>query len=156
MSKYFYKDDKYYPIPEAPLYICSNDSFASETLKRASEGFTKDVCIVPCFSGEEAQAVEDYVRSRKDQKYIRLNLEPPRGSSGVRFSLLLGWQSQAMAYTDKGNREVIVSEHYKRARMLSDEELEALAAVPGQARHSCESCYFCIAKMELSWRRDEE
>lgn len=96
MSTYFDSDEEVFkPIPEAPYYALSNDSFMS------GWGFAKDkinTCVVPCQSWEELRGMIEYMESRSDQKYIRYSVNKPRAKAHVLYSLV-GWVETA---TNKG------------------------------------------------------
>ena len=70
MATYYDSSDQtFHPIPKARCYVLSNDSFMS------GWGGAKgkiNTCVVPCDSWEQAKAVERYVRTRSDQKRIRI------------------------------------------------------------------------------------
>ena len=95
MSYYFNSTEgKYYFIPDAPYYVLSNDSFMS------GWGHAKDsinTCVVPCETYEQAEKVEEYARSRNDQKYIRIVTNKPRKKDHVLYSLVPGWIKMAKA-----------------------------------------------------------
>ena len=82
-------EDTHKPIPKAPFYVLSNDSFMSGW---GGANGKINTCVVPCESYEEAIKVEGYVRSRSDQKYIRINMTPPRAKDHVIYSLLSIWK----------------------------------------------------------------
>ena len=91
MAKYFDSSDNIYrPIPKAQWYVLSNDNFMS------GWGSAKGVntCVVPCASLEEAEQVERYVRTRDEQKYVRI-VKTVRAKQGVMYSLVLGWIERA-------------------------------------------------------------
>ena len=78
----------YRSIPDAPYYVLSNDSFMS------GWGCAKNktnTCVVPCKSMDQAMAVERYIESRGDQKYIRVVYNKPRSKHHVIYSLLTEW-----------------------------------------------------------------
>ena len=142
---------EYHQMPAAPLYVVSNDAFMSELGKMAGKG-KKNVCVVPVYSQQEANAVYNYVETRSEQKYLRLNCNPPRDRDGVLYALLLGWVGRALEREHRGNREAIVAEHFERAARLTDKELREFHQVSVNARHECEVCYFCICGIEASFR----
>jgi hypothetical protein len=79
-------------IPDAPLYVLSNDTFMSGW-GPARERI--NVCVVPVASDEEAKLVEAYMESRDDQRYIRRAHSRPR-ARGRLLSLLLAWRENAL------------------------------------------------------------
>lgn len=93
MAKYYSsKDEKMHDIPKAPVYVLSNDSFLSGWGPASG---TINTCVVPCLDWSEAVKVEDYLRSRGDQKRVRIVCNPPRTKKHVLYSLVTGWRKQA-------------------------------------------------------------
>ena len=79
-------------IPDAPLYVLSNDGFLSGWGKSAG---AINVCVVPCASMDEVNEVIRYIESRSDQKYIRYTINKPR-ERGRLLSLLTSWRKCAL------------------------------------------------------------
>jgi hypothetical protein len=80
------------PIPNAPYYVLSNDRFFSHSPFAPNQ---INVCVVPCNSMTEARAIERYIRSREDQKYIRIVEHKPRARGRI-LTLLLSWRYNAL------------------------------------------------------------
>jgi hypothetical protein len=79
-------------IPEAAAYVVSTDSFMSNWGR--AEGRT-NVCVVPCESAKQAEEVAQYVRSRSEQKRVRIVTTKPRSSSRRLLSLIPAWVDRA-------------------------------------------------------------
>ena len=69
-------------IPNAPWYVCCNDSFMSGW--GHARGLTNTL-ILPCFSYAEALAVAEYAESRSEQKYVRINMHKPRLNNDTHY-----------------------------------------------------------------------
>lgn len=74
-------------IPDAPLYVLSNDRFMSNWAHTETEGKINTI-ILPCQSWEQADHVASYAETRHDQQRIRIVINKPRLRSGVVYSLL--------------------------------------------------------------------
>ncbi len=95
MAQYFDSNtESYIEIPKSPYYVLSNDSFMSGWGHARGKINT---CIVPCETYNIALKVVEYIESRNDQKYIRLNTTPPRSKSHVIYSLQLGWLNRTVS-----------------------------------------------------------
>ncbi len=94
-------------IPDAPIYVLSNDTFMSYW----GESINKiNTCVVPCASLEEANAVIRYIESRSDQKYIRLAQNKPQPRHR-KLSLLLSWRYNALEIDEPRNSDPAILRH---------------------------------------------
>lgn len=116
MAKYWNSGkDCFESIPEAPYYVLSNDSFmsgwgkAADRVKRSpmAPGLTLctrqrtiNTCVVPCTSLVMAIAVEAYVQTRTEQKYVRIVGNRPRSKAHVIYSLQSGWIDRAREHSN--------------------------------------------------------
>lgn len=91
---FYYKKGVYLPIPKAPWYVLSNDLYMSK-FGPPRQNNQINVCVVPCDTYKQAESVERYVRTRSDQKRIRIVYNPPRSNPGRMYSLVLGWKDLA-------------------------------------------------------------
>jgi hypothetical protein len=66
-------------IPESPYYVLCNDTFMSGW--GHAQGLINTL-ILTCDSWEQARKVEDYIMTRKDQRYIRIVSNKPRLRAG--------------------------------------------------------------------------
>lgn len=90
------RTESFEPIPDAPVYVLSNDKCMSGWGKARGKINT---CVVPCSSVDMARAIVAYVESRTEQKYIRLRYSKPQTRSHVLYSLQLGWIERAVEYS---------------------------------------------------------
>jgi len=89
MSVYYNSSSKkFYPIPESLYYVLSDDMFFSGWGR--CEGKI-NVCVVPCDSYKRALTVSKYIKSRSEQKRVRIVCHKPRNRKNVVYSLLLNW-----------------------------------------------------------------
>ena len=151
---------EWHRIPDAPLYVLSNDARMSALGSEAGK-CEKNVCVVPCFSQEEANAVYNYVLTRRDQSYVRINSSPPRTRSGVLYSLMLDWIPRALECLHRGNKRAIAEENARRVRIFTREQgvkaynlLQQKYQVSVNAHHSCEVCFFCLCGKEERFLAD--
>lgn len=79
-------------IPDAPCYVCSNDTFMSGWGR--AKGLTNTV-VVPCPDLETAHAVAKYAEGRGDQQRTRIVQSKPRSKRRVLYSLQPGWLDRA-------------------------------------------------------------
>ncbi len=88
-------------IPKAEYYVLSNDSFMSGWGQSRNP---INICVVPCDTYEEAERVERYVRTRSEQKRVRIasSVHP---KAHVLYSLVLGWKDRANENRRIGNGE---------------------------------------------------
>jgi hypothetical protein len=86
-------------IPDAPVYVLSNDSFMSGW--GPARGKINTV-ILPCDSLEEARRVADYARSRTDQKRVRIVGDKPRLQSDTTHLYSLLTKEDAPAWYPTG------------------------------------------------------
>ena len=92
MSEYYSSDDNsFHPIPKASWYVLSNDKFMSGW-GRSEHAI--NTCVVPCDSLAEAEAVEAYVRTRPEQKFVRI-VQRVRSKPNVLYSIVDGWKGFA-------------------------------------------------------------
>lgn len=91
------RSESFKPIPEAPYYVLSNDSYMSGWGKSKGKINT---CVVPCTNDAMARGVKAYIESREDQKYIRIVCNKPRTKSYVLYSIQLGWIDRAREYSN--------------------------------------------------------
>lgn len=94
-------------IPDAPIYVLSNDSFMSGWGE--SQGKI-NTCVVPCASLEEANDVIRYIESRSDQKYIRLAQNKPQPRHR-KLSLMLSWRYNALRMDEPRNTDPAILRH---------------------------------------------
>lgn len=94
-------------IPDAPIYVLSNDSFMSYWGESAGKINT---CVVPCASLEEANDVIRYIESRSDQKYIRLTQNKPQPRHR-KLSLMLSWRYNALKIDEPRQTDPAILRH---------------------------------------------
>ena len=92
-------------IPDAPYYVLSHDTFMSQW---GGAWDKANICVVPCNNQEEAHIVAVYVRSRSDQKNVKVVTGKPR-ERGRLLSNLSSWRkfAQEKAELDRGVTAVI-------------------------------------------------
>lgn len=90
-KRYNSSTETFEPIPDAPFYVLSNDTFMSGWGKAKDKINT---CVVPCDTYEQAETVERYVRSRSEQKRVRIATNV-RAKRNVIYSLCEGWKERA-------------------------------------------------------------
>ncbi len=73
------------PIPDAPYYVTSHDSFMSGW--GMAEGKV-NICVRPCKDLEEADRVVRYTENRNDQKRIKITTRKPPTKRGTLYSLV--------------------------------------------------------------------
>jgi len=153
MTEYHF-DGEYFPIPQAPLYVLSNDGFIGGLMSEGGSFGRRvtNTCVIPCYSQQEADAVYNYALSRGDQKHIRINETAPRDKPNVVYSLVLGWVPRALERLHNGNERAIIHDHYVTARKLTDDELREAAGIAFLKHHTCAACFFCVCKAELERR----
>jgi hypothetical protein len=85
-------------IPDAPLYVLSNDAFMGHW--GMSRGKINTV-ILPCESWAEAQAVAKYADSRPEQKRVRIVMNKPRLRVGTHTYSLMSRETATAWYPEK-------------------------------------------------------
>lgn len=102
MAKYYdVMEESFLPIPEAPYYVVSEDTFMS------GWGHAKDkrnIVVVPCDDYDTAERVFDYAKSRSDQKKVRINTTPPETKQNVIYSLVSDWIETSLRWDEGGRR----------------------------------------------------
>lgn len=93
MTKYFdAHENSFNPIPEAPYYVVSTDTFMSNWGHAQGK---QNYCVVPCHTSEQANLVFQYVNSRSDQKNVRIVETVPANGPDRIYSLLEEWTRTA-------------------------------------------------------------
>lgn len=123
-------------IPNAPLYVCSTDSFMS------GWGGAKDtvnVCVVPVADYEEAEKVKRFMLNRTELKYIRITRAKPH-PRGRRLSLLLGWRKYALEDDyPKNNLAEIIAEETPKPEAEAKNLAQQMQSISHRLHHYAET-----------------